>query len=48
MTIMRSAATGAWRAEVFRFAWFVVIGRRGDIQECAGEREIGLAGGASE
>jgi hypothetical protein len=28
-----TAAAGAWRAEVLRFAWCVVIGRLGDVQE---------------
>ena len=43
-----SAAAGAWRAEVVRFVRGVVIGRRGDVQQFAGEREAGLAGGAGE
>jgi hypothetical protein len=43
-----SAAAGAWRAEVLRFVRITGIGRRGDIQEFACQREAGLAGGAGE
>ena len=43
-----SAAARAWRADVVRFFRVVVIGRRGDVQQFAGEREAGLAGGAGE
>ena len=42
------AAAGAWRAEVVWFFRCVVIGRRRDGQQLAGEREAGLAGGAGE
>jgi hypothetical protein len=42
------AAAGAWRPEVLRFVGIAGVGRRGDIQEFAGKREAGLAGGAGE
>lgn len=43
-----AATAGAWRAEVVRFLRGVVIGRCGDVQEFAREREAGLASGAGK
>src|SRR5829696_4497090 len=43
-----AAAAGTRRTRVKRLLRLVVVGRRRDGQEMAGEREAGLAGGAGE
>jgi len=43
-----SAAAGAWRAEVIRFAWCAVVGWCGDVQEFASERDADFSGTAGE